>query len=381
MRNILIGIPLLAGCFLAGCSPDTATLSGRLVGNDNRMVYLEEVLPGSQTVVDSVSTDDKGFFSLKVKLPGGQPMIYNLICRQERIPLLISPREKVKVHAVGSLSKSYTVEGSEASSEMKRLGSIFFEGTSRMDSIFNVYANAHENIRNDVGISYRNAYYQLKRDHIAFIVSNPGSLVSLYALYQRLPNDDLFTGSNDVIYYRLVADSTSKYYPDSPYVKALRQEVEAMESQLALANMIESTLSEGTEQGFPDLQLADMYGNEHSLSSLEGKVVLLDFWTVTSADNRMLNAELRQVYDKYKDHGFEIYQVSVDRNRSEWILAVQDQKLPWITVSDFKGSGSRAVTLYNVQQVPANFIIDRQGNIVGRDLWGDALEKRIKELL
>ncbi|MCC8035209.1 MAG: TlpA family protein disulfide reductase, partial [Rikenellaceae bacterium] len=268
-----------------------------------------------------------------------------------------------------------------ASSEMKRLGNIFFEGTSKMDSIFNVYANAHENIRNDVGISYRNAYYQLKRDHIAFIVSNPGSLVSLYALYQRLPNDDLFTGSNDVIYYRLVADSTSKYYPDSPYVKALLQEVEAMESQLALANMIESKLGEGQESGFPDLELSDMYGNRHSLSSLSGKVVLLDFWTATTTDSRMLNAELRQIYDKYRDDGFEIYQVSVDRNRSEWILAVQDQRLPWITVNDFKGSASRAVTLYNVQQVPANFIIDRNGNIDSRDQWGEALEKRIKELL
>ncbi|MCC8034532.1 MAG: AhpC/TSA family protein, partial [Rikenellaceae bacterium] len=108
MRNIFKGIPLLAGCVLAGCSTDSATVSGRLVGNDNRTVYLEQVLPGTQTVVDSVSTDDKGYFSLNVKLPGGQPTIYNLICRQERIPLLIFPREKVKIHAVGSLARSYT---------------------------------------------------------------------------------------------------------------------------------------------------------------------------------------------------------------------------------------------------------------------------------
>ncbi len=382
MRDFVIGLSVLGSCLLAaGCSRDTSAVSGRLVGNDSTMVYLEQVLPGRQVVVDSVSTDDKGYFSFKVKLPAGEPTIYNLLCKDERIPLLVSPGEKIKVHAVGSITRSYSVEGSDGSVEMKRLGEIFFEGTARLDSIFERYNNAHENLREDIVRNYRDAYYKLKRDHIAFIVSNPGSLVSLYALYQRLPNDDLFYGANNVIYYRLVADSTGKYFPTSPYVAALQKEVETMEGQLRLANLIKDKMQDDNEVDYPDLELPDMYGNMHRLSLLAGKVILLDFWTSTTADSRLLNAEMRELYDRYHSQGLEIYQVGVDRSRSEWVLAVQDQKLPWITVNDFKGSASSPVILYNVQEVPTNFIIGRSGSIEGKNVWGGELEQLIRELL
>ncbi|MCC8019220.1 MAG: TlpA family protein disulfide reductase [Rikenellaceae bacterium] len=380
MRNILIGLSLVGGCLLTGCSGDRASVSGRLLGNDNRMVYLEQVLPGSQEIVDSVATDDKGYFSLKVSLPDGQATIYNLLCRQERIPLLLSPGEKVKVHTVGSLSRNYTVEGSEGSQELKRLGEIFSQGTNALDSLFNLYAVADDDGKQDLYRDYINTYYKLKREHIEFIILNSNSLSAVYALYQRLPNDDLFNGTNDLIYYRLVADSTSKYFPSSPYVAALQKEVEAMDSQMRLVQMFEEKLGEDG-LGYPDFEMKDMYDNTHRLSSLSGQVILLDFWTVTSADNRLLNAELKEIYNKYRNSGFEIYQVSVDRTKSDWVLAVQDQRLPWISVNDFRGSSSLPVTLFNVQQVPSNFIIDRNGEIAGRDLYGENLEKKIRELL
>lgn len=381
MRNILYGISLVGGCLFTGCSGDDATVSGRLVGNDNRMVYLEQVLPAGQQIVDSVATDDMGYFSMKVNLPSGQPTIYNLQCRQERIPLLLSPGEKAKIHTVGSISRNYTVEGSEGSGLLKQLGDVFTEGTGTLDSIFNVYVNADDSRKPDIYREYISCYYKLKREHIEFIVVNSTSLAAIYALYQRLPNDELFSGSNDIIYYRMVADSTSKYFPDSPYVTALAREVAAMSSRWELAQILEEKFADEDGLKYPDIEMPDIYNNTHTLSQLDGNVILLDFWTVTSAESRVLNVELKNIYDKYHGQGFEIYQVSVDRTRADWVLAVQEQKLPWITVNDLKGSSSPAVRLYNVTQVPTNFIIGRGGEIVGRDIYGDELDKRIRELL
>jgi alkyl hydroperoxide reductase subunit AhpC len=76
-----------------------------------------------------------------------------------------------------------------------------------------------------------------------------------------------------------------------------------------------------------------------------------------------------------------IYQVSLDTSKPLWVNAVQEQKLPWTTVCDFRGEATAAVRLYNVAAVPCNFIIDREGNIVAKNLYGDALTKKLGELL
>ena len=118
------------------------------------------------------------------------------------------------------------------------------------------------------------------------------------------------------------------------------------------------------------------------LSSLAGKVVLLDFWSAELGNSNVYNAELKETYRKYADAptSFEVYQVAIDTSKPLWITAVQEQQLPWISVSDLRGRASTALTLYNVQKLPANFLIDRQGAIVARDIYGKSLEEKLDEL-
>lgn len=87
------------------------------------------------------------------------------------------------------------------------------------------------------------------------------------------------------------------------------------------------------------------------------------------------------LYDRFRDRGFEVYQVSADTSKPDWIASVQEQGLPWVSVCDFRGEASPAMGLYNVRQLPTNFLIDRSGVVVDRDLYGDRLEKRLAELL
>jgi peroxiredoxin len=108
---------------------------------------------------------------------------------------------------------------------------------------------------------------------------------------------------------------------------------------------------------------------------------LLDFWSVADQNATFHNAELKKVYEEYKEKGFEIYQVSVDTSKPVWVEIVQRHKLPWITVCDFQGAASQAVLLYGVRSVPQNFLFDAEGNIVARNIFGDKLGAKVGELL
>ncbi len=143
-----------------------------------------------------------------------------------------------------------------------------------------------------------------------------------------------------------------------------------------------SLTSQVSETGYPDLDLTDIYGKKVRLSSLAGKVVLLDFWSAELGNSNTLNAELKETYAKYAGAPtpFEVYQVALDTSKPAWISAVQEQQLPWISVSDLRGRASTALGLYNVQRIPSNYLIDKQGAIVARDIYGKSLDEKLAAL-
>ena len=228
--------------------------------------------------------------------------------------------------------------------------------------------------RREALTNYRNEYVRIKQEQLRFIVEHKDRMAAVYALYQRIPGEqNLFNGEGDVVYYKTVADAVEERYPDSPYVPALRSEIARWDARINIAQQI-------VEMRYPDIEMPDMYGHKKRLSSLEGKVILLDFWSAELGNSNALNAELKRIYEEYADKGFEIFQVSVDTSKPVWVSAVQEQALPWISVCDFKGNASQAVGSYNLQKVPSNFLFDREGNIVGKDLYGDTLEKELQRL-
>jgi peroxiredoxin len=154
----------------------------------------------------------------------------------------------------------------------------------------------------------------------------------------------------------------------------LSNDIARMEARNSLLNSIEFRHS-------PDLKGRDMYGNEVKLSSLGGYVVLVDFWSAELGNSNALNADLKQIYNKYEDKGFRVYQVSFDTSKATWIKAVQEQKLPWVSVCDFRGQASPIMGVYNVRSLPSNYLIDRNGHIVAKNVYSDALERELKKIL
>lgn len=374
MKNCFLTL-IIAAAMLCGCTSSKVRISGKFLGLNSQTVYLEQMSVSGQTIVDSVALASDGSYEFLVGNVPSTPTLYNIVYNNERIPLLVSGGEKVTVGSLGSVLKNYTVSGSVESELLREFNSEYIDGAMALAQKMDEYAQAEESQKVALAQSYNAQYRDVKRKQISFIVTNKSSIAAIYALYQRLEGERyLVNADSDIIYFRTVADAVAETYPESPLLISLRNDVARMEAQASLIHSIE-------ERNYPDIEADDMYGNKVRLSSLEGNVVLVDFWSAELGNSNALNADLKEIYRKYEGRGFRVYQVSADTSKAAWIRAVQEQRLPWTSVCDFKGEGSPIFGLYNVRRLPTNYLIGRDGMIVGRDLYGTSLEKRLEELL
>jgi thiol-disulfide isomerase/thioredoxin len=130
-----------------------------------------------------------------------------------------------------------------------------------------------------------------------------------------------------------------------------------------------------------DFKLPTQNGDSLQLSSLKGKVFVLDFWASWCGPCRVANKSMVKLYSKYKDKGFEILSVSIDDNSKDWKHAMKADKLTWLQVNDDGGWTSSTATKWQINSIPFTFVVDKNGNIVAYDLDKQELENKIRELL
>jgi peroxiredoxin len=131
----------------------------------------------------------------------------------------------------------------------------------------------------------------------------------------------------------------------------------------------------------PEITLKDLNGKEVSLSSLKGKVVLIDFWASWCGPCRKSMKHLSAIYPTLKAKGFEIYGISIDENTEDWKKAVAADKISWLQVNENGGWNAPVANLWKIDQIPTSYLLDKQGKIVARDLEGRQLEAKINHLL
>lgn len=375
----------LAALMAASCTKsNTAVVDAHIEGADNKLVMVAQLSVNQMKLVDTVRTDSKGTFKSEFAVSEETPNFYYIAYNGRRLAsLVLKNGDKVKVTA-DTLGKNVTIEGSEESVLMQKYETGLTSAIAQFEATSSELGKAME-ARDDAAVQNLNAqlsrlYVKYKQDMIKSIMQNPYAFANVQALYQSLmPGLPIFGGENDHFLFQRVHDSLQTLYPNSVYVKSLQEQIKAAQDLKLLANRIENA----DETSFPNISLPDINAKNVDLSSLEGRPFILMFWTVADPNQKMFNNDLMEIYNKYKSAGLEIYQVSIDTDKTAWATAVKEQNLPWISVCDGKGAASIAVATYNVTAIPSMFVFNKKGDIVAsNDLFSKSkVEEAVKKAL
>jgi peroxiredoxin len=380
IRYALLSLSVLI--FFVSCEK-TATVRGKIENADNHLLELS-LNTSPKKIVDTVRLKPSGEFNFKYRFGKNIYPVSMLLSLANKplVSLLLEPDDKARIEIDAKNTRNYKISGSEGSQLLKELNDYTLAISISIDSLIALLGKQENTPEYELAVEKTNKemsgiYTKYKRNLVRFIVKNNKSYAAYYALYQTIRGEmPVFGKESDALYFKMIADSLEQKYPHSPYVYRLRDDYK----NLIQANTIKNMVENAENASFPDISMPDATGTKIALSSLKGKIILLNFWVSSDRASATNNIEMLPLYEKYHAQGFEIYNVSLDENRELWLYTINNQKLPWINVCDFRGAESSAALLYNLSKLPANYLIDRDGEIAGKDLFGQNLENKIKSL-
>jgi len=328
-------------------------------------------------------TDDDGSF--KYTDTAANPRLFFLRNKQkEYIMLMAMAGEKITITAdKGKINQTIIITGSPQSSLVLEMNRQLLKATDKLDSLGTQYQNLKGKGNDPEADSWIQTEYgklmEKQKTFIReFIDKHPSDPASLLALSNQLGQQQVLNPRTDFDQFEKVDLHLYKKYPKSALVLNLHKYVNVMRPQIELAKSQAKLTGVGAIA--PEISLPDPAGNIQKLSSFRGKIVLLDFWAGWCSPCRRENPNLVNAYAKYHTKGFEIFQVSLDKTKPEWEAAIKQDGLNWIHVSDLKFWSSPVVRQFGVEAIPANFLLDKDGKIIGTNLRGNDLEAELAKL-
>ena len=373
------------------CQPqvDRFTLNGQIAEADGKTLYLDHMGLDKVEVIDSVKLDAEGRFSFSPAAPGDCFDFYRLRVDGKVVNLVIDSTETVSVTAsLPVMQIAYMVEGSDNSAKLKELVMTQMELLQELRRLGSQYRGSNVNLLqeqvNEIVDVYKS---KIMTD---YIFPTPGSPCAYYALFLSINGQMLFNPQadrQDARCFAAVATQMDLHYPEAlrtshlhnVALKGMAKTSPSRNNNQVSEEAIQQFESMIVETGLIEINLPDCKGQMQKLSDQKGKVVLLDFTAFKSDYSPNYNLMLRELYNKYADQGFNIYQVSVDNDESFWLNTAIN--LPWTCVRDESSIYSTYLKSYNVQQLPSVFLIDRDGNIVDRPENTNELDGKIAKLL
>ncbi len=378
--HLLVTLGVILVIFTA-CSQSDFTIKGIVSGADGQTMYLENVGISSVNVLDSVKLSAAGKFKFKQHRPE-YPDFYRLRLNNQWINFAVDSTETIIFSAdAGTFATSYTVEGSENSRAIKAITLAQLDANQAIGKLRKEYEGK---LISDT--TYRAQIIQVAEDYkeVArkYVFSAPMSTAAYFALFQTIDGllfFDLYD-KDDSKAYGAVATSYDFYYPNSTRSKHLHnlalQSIKVIRQQRVFT---EDSVNI-QEVNYLDIKLPDLKGEVIALSSVaENNTILINFTAYQSEWSTGLNMDLAELYNKYKDKSFMIYQISLDADAHFWRNV--SSNLPWVCVRDPESVYSQVAALYNVRHLPAIFLIDKKGNLVKRIEDLATLEDDIKKAL
>jgi peroxiredoxin len=381
VKKILPIVLILVAVIFACNKPKGFVISGKITNAEGKYLFLDELKVASNVPIDSAKIKKDGSFEFKGILK--YPNFFLLRLNEKSfVTLLVDTTEKIMVYGdAANFSRDYIIEGSPGSLLVQELNNRLTITKHKLDSIRSrmIVFRTHETYGLEK-VRWEQELADIKKNQIeystSFVQKHPFSMSSVLALYQKF--DDSNYVIQDLQSLKIAASALNSVFPKSEHVKALYANTKDLMNQEKSKKLKEFIAENGKNS--PDINLPNSAGRNISLSSLSGKIVLIQFWSAKERISRIQNQALVELYNKYKSKGLEIYQVSIDTDRNAWLNAIEQDGLIWTNVGDMKGSVV-ATNMFNIQQIPSNFILDKEGRVVGRDLQGPALDQAVARLV
>ncbi len=320
-------------------------------------IELFDALDRNRVVIEKVSVDKKGNFTFYFN-PAEIGFYTVVFQKAKNVLIVLSPNTPVELSfdaTQGILTKS---EGSKENELLRQYYIIMSKATRKKDSLEKAYkTNPDPEIRKQLNLLDQEWVLQLKD----LCLKNPSNFASAF-LIENLPSENFFSVHDTVL------SALINLYPNNAFIKAKYEEI-ASSKKTAIGSLA------------PEIALPDTSGNIVKLSSFKGKIVIIDFWASWCGPCRRESPNMVKIYQTYHNQGVEIFGVSLDQSRTNWIGAILSDGLMWTQVSDLKRWQCQAGLDYGIRSIPSTILIDREGRIVAKDLRGEELAAKVKELL
>ena len=355
----------MAIIFAASCKKSNElSISGKVENaGDVKKILLYE----ADSLVDSAFLNEDSQFKFRRVAPDAN--FYTLVIGEKNFLIIGENGEEIELKTnYTDTTNTYTIEGSEESKKVQSINKIQTDYGKIYEKLQSDYANAvaanpakKDSIFNVLMPEFQANMDKYSATVFKFVQDNKDNLAAFYA-----------AGTIDQNKYELeLIKYAEEIKPKFPNNKAVQSFVAKMAGLKSVS----------VGQPAPDFTLNDPNGNPIKLSGYKGKYVLLDFWASWCAPCREENPNIVKQHKAFAAKGFDVLGVSLDDNKEDWMRAIKSDNLQWNHVSDLKRWESQIAALYKVEGIPASFMIDPSGKIVGKNLRGPDLEKFLAETL
>ena len=364
----MLGILLSATLALFSCG-ETDSAAGKVVITGNLqnvpegVVVLSQYTDSRPKVLDTLEINSNGDFTYEFDSVG-TPTFYELNLYGQRVVKLALYKENVDVKFNFSDPNSLQIEGSQDSKEMLKLEILMDSYQGQVNQLNEKYYEAMS--KNDAEV-IRQIQMDAMNLEAQQVVKVKEMIESMGDSFASLAAVGLLNPQNDFPFLDALVTKLNENYPETIAILQLKQQLDEMRA-LAVGQMA------------PDIVLPDPSGKTTKLSDLRGKYVLIDFWAAWCKPCRQENPNVVRLFNQYNSKGFEVFGVSLDRSREDWVKAIADDQLNWTQVSDLQYFNSAAAVLYQIQAIPATYLVDPDGKIIAKDLRGPSLEAKLAEL-
>lgn len=386
-------LPLLFVLLLSACggsktdevsTDDNFTLYGKIDGANKQQIFIEAISPEGTIDVAKGELDENGEFEIKGNIPGMGIYQMRLGDGDDKIiPLTLMPDDKVKITAdFNTFMTNPVFSGTEWATPLTKYMSMFNEFASKQRGLSDLQAKGAT--EPELLKEYNKMREPLDAFAKAQILKNPGNPVNIILSSSLSPSvgfDSWDPKNLDIL--KTIAEAFKKRFKDSPMTETMANQVYQIESAYNQhINGADTDVSTPSSEMAPEITSKTPEGKIIRLSDLRGKYVLIDFWASWCGPCRKENPNVVRMYNQYKNKDFTILSVSLDENAQAWKQAILQDGLIWPNhVSDLKKWDTPLLQTYNFNSIPHTVLVDKTGKIIARNLRGESLEQKLKELL